>query len=665
MNILETTLRDGSYVIDFQFTVEDTVKIALALEKFGFEYIEIGHGLGLNASNCGKGVAAATDEEYMKGVSKALKKSKWGMFFIPGIGDYKHIDMAVDYGMKFIRIGTNVTESEIGLPFIEYAKKKGLIVSANMMKSYAVSPQEFAKRAKMAEDAGADIVCLVDSAGGMLPDDIEKYFTEVKAVCNVKLGFHGHDNFRLAIANSLKAIECGAFLVDTSLQGLGRGGGNAPTEVLVSILMRKGLIKNFDLYGLLDFSKNVIKVLLREKGIEDITLISAYAFFHSSYFPLVEKYAEIYRVDPRKIIVELSKKDIVNPSEELIEQVAKNIKEEEKIKEYPSYVFTKTLYRMFSEFPKDDIKEEVKFIIKRVREYATKFNKYSVFNIVVSPPKPGSGIRISKFIQDTSYFIIGSCEIYTSNDLVNILDEIDGNVDIILYDAEVKNSDSENMLKLIREKVKKSILLLYKDTEAWAETVENLITELLPPPDKSILLIGESFLQDKLYSGLNRLGYKVYRSAQELGEEKVDAIVGTKPFVQVINIELLELLKSKGLIIDAGIKTISQEAVKEAFRRRINIIRPDMRGTLEGVLVSKINSYQLVNKILGRKEIAGIPCVAGGLYGDKNSVVLDSINDPRYIIGLADGMGEVKYILKPEEIQLVKKVEEEILKGNF
>ena len=63
--ILDCTIRDGSYVVDFQFTAEDTAVIAAGLESAGIEWIEIGHGLGLNASNAGKGAAAATDERFV------------------------------------------------------------------------------------------------------------------------------------------------------------------------------------------------------------------------------------------------------------------------------------------------------------------------------------------------------------------------------------------------------------------------------------------------------------------------------------------------------------------------------------------------------------------------------------------------------------------------
>jgi isopropylmalate/homocitrate/citramalate synthase len=99
-DILEVTLRDGSYLIDFQFTAEDTATIAGALEGIGFRWIEVGHGLGLNASQSGKGMAAATDEEYMEAAAQALQHAKWGMFFIPGIGREEDIRLAATTGCR-------------------------------------------------------------------------------------------------------------------------------------------------------------------------------------------------------------------------------------------------------------------------------------------------------------------------------------------------------------------------------------------------------------------------------------------------------------------------------------------------------------------------------------------------------------------------------------
>jgi len=75
--IFDTTLRDGSYAINFGFTARDTAMIAGKLEEAGIPYIELAHGVGLNGGSK-FGAGAATDEEYLKAAAETLTKSKFG-----------------------------------------------------------------------------------------------------------------------------------------------------------------------------------------------------------------------------------------------------------------------------------------------------------------------------------------------------------------------------------------------------------------------------------------------------------------------------------------------------------------------------------------------------------------------------------------------------------
>ncbi len=102
-----------------------------------------------------------------------------------------------------------------------------MLVSSNLIKSYVLPPREFAKKAKIVEDFGADIITLVDSAGGMLPKDIKEYIEEMKNIgIKSRIGFHGHNNFSMGVANTLIALESGATIVDSTLMGIGRSAGN-------------------------------------------------------------------------------------------------------------------------------------------------------------------------------------------------------------------------------------------------------------------------------------------------------------------------------------------------------------------------------------------------------------------------------------------------------
>ena len=322
--ILECTLRDGSYAINFQFTEEDTRLIVGALERVGFDCIEVGHGMGLGASEKTKSVAAATDKAYLNVTAQTIKNAAWGMFCIPGIAELRHIDMAADYGMKFIRIGTNVEDYKESKLFIERAKKYGMTVYSNLMKSYASSPEEFAFCALEAEKYGSDLVYIVDSAGGMFPEDIERYVNAIREKSSMlRLGFHGHHNLGMGIANALKAVELGIHTIDTSLQGFGRSAGNTPTEQFLCALIRKGIAVTADPIEVMDIAEQYIQPMMQVNGISSVDIISGFAQFHSSYMPIIEKYATQYHVDPRRLIIAVCQHDKINPTHQLVEQQAR------------------------------------------------------------------------------------------------------------------------------------------------------------------------------------------------------------------------------------------------------------------------------------------------------------------------------------------------------
>ena len=267
-------------------------------------------------------MAAATDEEYMQAAAQALRHAKWGMFFIPGIGREEDIRLAARYGMSFLRIGTNVTEAAQAEPYIALAKELGLIVSYNAMKSYAVSPDEFGAVVAQVHQWGSDIACLVDSAGSMDPDSVAAFLQAAKQQSPSPLGYHGHDNLSLAMANTLRAIEEGAVLVDSSLQGMGRSAGNTVTEVLVAILQRRDFLPHIDLKAAMDVGQGLIQPLLGKRGVDPMAITGGLAKFHSSFTGKVQRYARNHGVDARDLIVRLCQEDQVSAPDELLERLS-------------------------------------------------------------------------------------------------------------------------------------------------------------------------------------------------------------------------------------------------------------------------------------------------------------------------------------------------------
>jgi len=693
IEILECTLRDGSYVIDFQFSVKDTMLIGAALENAGFNLIEIGHGVGLNSSNAGKGVAAATDEEYMQAAVKTFKRAKWGMFFIPGIARHEDLELAARYGMHFVRVGTNANEVEQSKDYVAHAKKLDMFVSANLMKSYVLPPAELAEKAKLSQDYGVDLVCLVDSAGTMMPEDVRAYLTAMRdRGVTAPLGLHCHDNLALGMANVLTAIDCGATRIDSTLQGMGRGGGNPVTEVLLTVLKKRGIDLGIDLNRLMDISDRVIKPMLKDKGWDSINITSGYAGFHSSYLKTIMKYAQQYHVDPRDLIVGVCEADQVYAPDELVEEIAKRLSAAKAGKAGWQYVtMPKNVFAAPSK--PDELKDftvSVREITKEARSVAVKKGKISVLNIVAAS-QDSRVITVSPFIQEEFEFVICSMEVADPLRLKEVVEIADGVVDVFFVDSERKPYLKESLAVSIQSQVKKSRFLGYKDSNVWAKSVEQQMEAMLGGlHGAKIAVYGIDALATKttlnlLDHGANitvtgavdeALNTHIVALKNLVGDgnliaaaaEPVEAVKDVRALLRfektapLLSREVIEALPADAVVFDAGIGTIAADALAMAHSRNLKIIRPDMRAALAAELASLLGVQKTVDHIMGRAELGGAAVVAGGIVGRYGDVIVDSITNPTRVVGIADGTGHVIYQRKQEFEDAIAKVEEEIVK---
>lgn len=308
MKILDTTIRDGSYAVDFKFSCKDVRDLVAKSQKLGIEYIEIGHGQGLHASSPENGIALQTDEEYIKAANDVVQAgTKIGFFCIPGIARLEDIDFASKNNVAFIRIGVTVDNYQKAFPYIERACNEGLEVFVNFMKSYTAEPKEFAKAAKTVNEAGACCVYIVDSAGSMSATEIGEYIERTKEVSSVKLGFHGHNNLGLAVDNTLYCIKKGVDFVDCSFQGLGRSLGNASLEQVVMVMERRGYQTGFDIPCVLEYGYAGLRNIVKKELVNPLDYMCGYAGFHSGFLKHIYKCSNQKQVDPLRLILAYSK----------------------------------------------------------------------------------------------------------------------------------------------------------------------------------------------------------------------------------------------------------------------------------------------------------------------------------------------------------------------
>jgi 4-hydroxy-2-oxovalerate aldolase len=689
-DILEVTLRDGSYLIDFQFTAEDTATIAAALESIGFRWIEIGHGLGLNASQSGKGMAAATDEEYMEAAAQALKHAKWGMFFIPGIGREEDIRLAARYGMSFLRVGTNVTETAQAEPYIALAKELGLIVSYNAMKSYAVSPSEFGAVVAQVHKWGADIACLVDSAGSMDPDSVAAYLRAAKAESPSPLGYHGHDNLSLAMANTLRAIEEGAVLVDSSLQGMGRSAGNTVTEVLVAILQRRGALSHIDLKAAMDVGQGLIQPLLGKRGVDPMAVTGGLAKFHSSFTGKVQGYARKHDIDVRDLIVRLCQEDQVSAPDELLERLSHELA----TLKMPR-VLSIPAFRV--ETGKDKTSAEaLDLLLKELRARAVKAGKFSALNVVTGE-KPLADFLVSGNIHSTQSHVVGSVSLSSDEHLSAVLLTVEGRVDVVLLDVDRKPFGPTNAAETAATVLKKTALLTYLDSRVWVEAVEDQVVRLLHEVlnESEIVIAGDHPRSRLLALRFAERGARVtllqdpgqpptvvpiepMRMLSLEGEQlklsymkgdagcafdalsKANAVVVWPDGAPWFNQRFAKRLSSKTYVLDAGIGGILPDGISEAQQRGCLLLRVNIWPALTGTLSAAHDSLMKTSDALGWEVLDGVPVVAGGAMGQSGDVIVDSVHHPSRVIGVCDGQGGVRFRFGDEDTGRVRRVQAEI-----
>lgn len=327
----DMTLRDGMHPKRHQMTLDQMKEIAQGLDEAGVPLIEVTHGDGLGGSSVNYGFPAHTDEAYLSAVIPLMKQARVSALLIPGIGTVDHLKMAHELGVNTIRVATHCTEADVSEQHITLARKLGMDTVGFLMMAHMNTPEGLVKQARLMESYGANCVYVTDSAGYMLPEDVRARLAAVRAALKseTEIGFHGHHNLAMGVANSIAAIEVGATRIDAAAAGLGAGAGNTPMEVLVAVCDRMGIQTGVDVWKIQDVAEDlVVPIMDFPIRVDRDALTLGYAGVYGSFLLFAKRAGQKYGVPARDILVELGRRGMVGGQEDMIEDTALTLAKE-------------------------------------------------------------------------------------------------------------------------------------------------------------------------------------------------------------------------------------------------------------------------------------------------------------------------------------------------
>ena len=328
LRVTDSSLRDGSHAKRHQFTTEHVVDIVAALDDAGVPVIEVTHGDGLGGSSFNYGFSHTPELELIAAAVKTAKRAKIAFLMLPGLGVKDDIRAAQDAGGQICRIATHCTEADVSRQHFGLARELGLETVGFLMMSHSTTPEELARQARIMADAGCQCVYVVDSAGALI---MEQTYDRVAALVaelgnDAQVGFHGHENLGMGIANSLFAARAGATQIDGSTRRFGAGAGNTPVEGFVAVADKLGVKTGIDVRKIIDAAEDVVRPIMDDECLLDrLSLTMGYAGVYSSFLKHADRLAKRYDISGAELLIRAGQRKLVGGQEDQLIDIALEI----------------------------------------------------------------------------------------------------------------------------------------------------------------------------------------------------------------------------------------------------------------------------------------------------------------------------------------------------
>ena len=281
VRVFDTTLRDGEQTPGVALTKEKKLEIALALQDLGVDALEAGFPIN-----------SAIEFDTVKTIAKELDTPVYGLAraLIPDIeaclkADVDMIHTFISTSPQHLKYQMNKTEDEVykmAVDAVQYVVDHGMPCMFSPMDATRSDLPYLIKVCKGVEEAGASIINIPDTVGVMYPEKMRKLVSEVRKAVKIDLDVHCHNDFGMAVANTLAAVEAGCDQVQVTINGLGERAGNADLEqVVMALKLLYGIETNIKTEKIYPTSK-LVERLTGIRIMPNFPIVGDNAFAHES-----------------------------------------------------------------------------------------------------------------------------------------------------------------------------------------------------------------------------------------------------------------------------------------------------------------------------------------------------------------------------------------------
>lgn len=355
---------------------------------------------------------------------------------------------------------------------------------------------------------------------------------------------------------------------------------------------------------------------------------------------------------------------------------------------------------LFIEVVRSLVSEMTKLPVKRIFTIATTSKEEE--NPYVTP------LRI------TRDFAIAGCVIFKQECLLELIEIIDGQVDIVLVDTEKKiplsihkqpitSEDSiylhrktigpietGNLSKICFQKIKQSRTFEFKPNDLTVNSAWSFLSQRLRVlSGKKIAILGAGNIGNKLALKLVECGADVhtYRQQFHIGHQianglnlikhentvsqitfhssllsttfNADVVIGCTNGVPIITPEVIQTISCNALVLDLGKNNLTPEAIRLAIENKLELYRVDVTAALEGFIYEMLKMDSILSTGYGKKSLSYCTIVSGGYFGDEGDIIVDNINSPQIIVGVSNGTGELKKVLSSDDNEKIRRFRED------